>query len=129
MSAAVLLLLFSIQLEAQVPHPTPDGFALPNGWKITPPTHVIATEDMVLKLVPSPDDKVIIASHSGYNPHGLVVVDQKSEEALQRIHVKTTWMGMAWSPDGHTLYVSGGNANGKKDVGPHTRTDLRVLLC
>jgi len=73
---------------------------------------------MVLKLVTSPDNRVLIASHSGYNPHGLVVADQKSEEATQRIKVKTTWLGMAWSPDGKTLYVSGGNANGKKKIGP-----------
>jgi len=71
---------------------------------------------MVLKLVTSPDDRVVIASHSGYNPHGLVVADQKSDEALQRIHLKTTWMGMAWSLDGKTLYVSGGNANGQKRI-------------
>jgi YVTN family beta-propeller protein len=95
-----------------------DGYALPNGWKITPPGRSIATEDMVLKLIPSPDDRVVIASHSGYNPHGLVVADQKSEEALQRIKLKTTWLGMAWSPNGRTLYVSGGNANGKKKIGP-----------
>ncbi len=103
-------------LSAQLPHATPDGYALPNGWMITPPSHRIPTEDMVLKIVTSPDNRVLIASHSGYNPHGLVVADQKSEEALQRIKVKTTWLGMAWSPDGKTLYVSGGNANGKKNV-------------
>jgi YVTN family beta-propeller protein len=101
----------------QLPHPTSDGYELPNGWRITPAGRAIATEDMVLKLVASPDDRVVIGSHSGYNPHGLVVVDTKSEEALQRISLKTTWLGMAWSPDGKTLYVSGGNANGKKRIG------------
>jgi YVTN family beta-propeller protein len=119
---ALLSLLTSLparpQNPRQLPQATADGFALPNGWKITPPSHVIPTEDMVLKLVTSPDDRVLIASHSGYNPHGLVVADQKSEEATQRIKVKTTWLGMAWSPDGKTLYVSGGNANGQKKIGP-----------
>ena len=116
--AAVLSSLLGSSAEPQQPHPTPDGYALPNGWKITPPSHAIPTEDMVLKLVTSPDSRVVIASHSGYNPHGLVVADQKSQEAMQRIAVKTTWLGMAWAPDGKTLYVSGGNANGKKKIGP-----------
>ena len=102
--------------QTQLPHAVGDGFALPNGWKITPPGRFIATEDMVLKLITSPDERLVIASHSGYNPHGLVVADQKSEEALQRIELPTTWLGMAWSPDGRTLYVSGGNANGKKKI-------------
>jgi YVTN family beta-propeller protein len=115
-SAAVVFLLAGALAQPEPPHSTPDGYALPNGWKITPPSHVIPTEDMVLKIVTSPDDRVLIASHSGYNPHGLVVADEKSEEAVQRIRVKTTWLGMAWSPDGKTLYVSGGNANGKKRI-------------
>ena len=102
--------------QARLPHATPDGYALPNGWKITPRGSSVATEDMVLKLVDSPDDRVVIGSHSGYNPHGLIVVDRHSAEARQRIPIKTTWMGMAWSRDGRALYVSGGNANGKKKI-------------
>jgi YVTN family beta-propeller protein len=118
-AASVVLAFAFANLPAypQLPHATPDGFALPNGWKITPPGHAIATEDMVLKIVTSPDDRVLIASHSGYNPHGLLVANEKSEEAVQAIPLKTTWLGMAWSPDGKTLYVSGGNANGKKRIG------------
>ncbi len=105
---ASLLMIFALHTPAQLPHATPDGYALPNGWKISPPAHAVASEDMVLKLITSPDDRLVIASHSGYNPHGLLVVDQKSQEAVQRIRLKTTWLGMAWSPDGRTLYVSGG---------------------
>jgi YVTN family beta-propeller protein len=113
---AALLALVVLPALAQQPHPMPDGYALPNGWQITPPAHSIATEDMVLKIVTSPDGHLLIASHAGYNPHGLVVADQKSQEAVQRIKLKTTWLGMAWAPDGKTLYVSGGNANGKKKI-------------
>src|ERR1700755_407179 len=102
---------------AQLPKATPDGYALPNGWKITPPGRFVNTEDMVLKLVTSPDDRVVIASHSGYNPHGLVVADPKTDEGFHSIRLKTPWRGMAWSPDAKTLYVSGGNANGQKRIG------------
>jgi YVTN family beta-propeller protein len=115
MSASVLFLA-ALSLNAQLPHATESGFALPNGWSITPAGRSVGTEDMVLKLVTAPDDKVVIGSHSGYNPHGLVTVDEKSEEAIQRIHLATTWLGMAWSPDGKTLYVSGGNADGQKKI-------------
>jgi YVTN family beta-propeller protein len=114
----LFLLSTSAGVQAQLPRSTPDGYALPNGWKITPPARVIPTGDMVLNLITSPDNRVVIASHSGYNPHGLVVADQRSEEALQRIRLQTTWLGMAWSPDGNTLYVSGGNANGAKEIAP-----------
>ena len=46
-----------------------------------------------------------------------MVIDAKTQEVVQRIGLKTTWMGMAWSRDGRTLYVSGGNANSSKEKG------------
>src|SRR5277367_263462 len=51
------------------------GFDLPNGWRITPAGKAIATiEDMVLNTVVSPDGKIIVATHSGYLPHGIDVI-------------------------------------------------------
>jgi YVTN family beta-propeller protein len=93
----------------------PGGFDLPNGWRITPAGKpIVETEDMVLKLTAAPDGRAVIAIHAGYNPHGLVVIDPRTHQAVQRIGLRSTWMGLAWSPDGRTLYVSGGNANGNK---------------
>jgi YVTN family beta-propeller protein len=93
------------------------GFDLPNGWRITPAGKQIADlNDLILKMVISPDGKVIIAGHSGYLPHGLSVIDAKTHKVVQEVPLKTTWLGLAWSGDGHTLYVSGGNANGEKKV-------------
>jgi YVTN family beta-propeller protein len=108
----------------QLPHATPGGFDLANGWRITPAGKAIGTEDMVLKLVAAPDGKAVIASHSGFNPHGIVVIDANTEEPAQRIGLKSTWMGMAWSRDGKTLYVSGGNANSSEEAGPPTRAPI-----
>ena len=109
-SIALLATVFSAQ---QLPHPTPNGYDLPNGWKITPLGSAVQTEDMVLGLSMAPDHKSVVALHSGFNPHGLVVVDTTSKEALQRIPLKSAWLGLAWHPNGKSLYVSGGNANGR----------------
>ena len=93
------------------------GFDLPNGWRITPAGKAIATiEDMVLNTVVSPDGKIIVATHSGYLPHGIDVIDVKTRKLVQQIPLKTTWLGLAWSSDGHTMYVSGGNATGAKNI-------------
>ena len=101
----------------QTPQHIPGGFNLPNGWRITPAGKPIATiEDLVLNTVVSPDGKVVIATHSGYLPHGIDVIDVKTRKLVQEIPLKTTWLGLAWSADGHTLYVSGGNATGAKDI-------------
>jgi YVTN family beta-propeller protein len=101
----------------QLPKYIPGGFDLPNGWRITPAGKAVATiEDLVLNLVVSPNGRIVVASHSGYLPHGIDVFDVKSQRQIQHIELKTTWLGMTWSPDGHTLYVSGGNATGAKTI-------------
>jgi YVTN family beta-propeller protein len=98
----------------QLPHAIAGGYELPNGWRLTPLGRAIQTEDMVLNVSVAPDRKSVVALHSGFNPHGLVVLDARSEEAAQRIPLKSAWLGLAWHPNGKRLYVSGGNANGRK---------------
>ena len=99
---------------AEWPGPIEDGYRLPNGWRITPVGTSVGTEDLPTQLVASPDGAVIVGTHSGYNTHGLIVMDATSGEVLQRIPVPTTWFGLAWSPDGSRLYVSGGNSKDEK---------------
>jgi YVTN family beta-propeller protein len=115
MRIPLLVLGLALTLAAQLPRAVPNGFELPNGWRITPLGKAIPTEDMVLGLTLAPDGKAMIALHSGFNPHGIVVVDTRTREAVQRIPLRTAWMGMAWSPDGRSLFVSGGNAVGRRD--------------
>jgi YVTN family beta-propeller protein len=105
------------QPTKELPKYIAGGFDLPNGWRITPAGKAIATiEDLVLNLVGSPDGRIVVASHSGYLPHGIDVFDTKTQKQTQHIELKSTWFGMTWSPDGRTLFVSGGNATGAKNI-------------
>jgi YVTN family beta-propeller protein len=108
-----LFALIACAALAQAPHPISGGYSLPNGWQITPVGKAILTEDLILNLTASKDEKVVIAQHGGYNPHGLVVIDAATQKPVQRIGLKSAWLGLAWSHDGHKLYVSGGNASGR----------------
>ncbi|MDB5442411.1 MAG: hypothetical protein JWP73_787 [Phenylobacterium sp.] len=97
------------------PHAIPGGFDLPNGWRITPAVQTLGTAgDLIMKMVAAPDGKAVIAVNSGFLPHGLTVIDPATRKIVQRVPLTSTWMGLAWSPDGKTLYVSGGNAAGGK---------------
>ncbi|MCX8499863.1 MAG: hypothetical protein ORN25_10890, partial [Caulobacteraceae bacterium] len=97
----------------QNPQAIQGGFDLPNGWRITPASKALArTGDLILKMVTAPDGKAVIAVNSGYQAHGLTVLDPVTKAVVQRIALKSTWLGLGWSPDGKTLYVSGGNAAG-----------------
>ncbi|HYL77854.1 MAG TPA: beta-propeller fold lactonase family protein [Bryobacteraceae bacterium] len=117
----LLLPLLACALLAQAPHPISGGYALPNGWRITPVGKAIHTEDLILNITASKDERVVIAQHGGFNPHGLLVIDALTEEPVQRIGLHSAWLGLAWSADGSKLYVSGGNASGPRhtsDVAP-----------
>jgi YVTN family beta-propeller protein len=109
------VLLVSATISAQIPQSIPGGYSLPNGWRITPVGKSLEISDMVLNATVAADGLAVIAMHAGYNPHGLVVIDTRTEEIVQRIPLKSAWYGLAWSPDGKRLFVSGGNADGKGD--------------
>ena len=75
------LLLAALPAAAQLPRAVEGGFELPNGWRITPMGKPIPTEDLLLNMVPAPDGKAVIATHGGWNQHGLVVVDPATESS------------------------------------------------
>jgi YVTN family beta-propeller protein len=108
------IFLFTACFGQQVPHNLPDGFALPNGWTITPAGKAIPAEDMVLNLSLAPDGKSVIALQGGYNDEGLLLIDTATEATAQQIVLPTVWLGLAWSPDGKRLFVSGGNGTGSR---------------
>ena len=118
MGALMLVCVASFAADDQPvwPGPIEGGYHLPNGWRITPVGKSVPTEDLILNIQPSPDGKTMIAEHGGYNPHGLVVIDAKTDEVLQRIPLSSSWFGLAWRPDGTKLYVSGGNS--RKESAP-----------
>jgi YVTN family beta-propeller protein len=109
----VTSLLLATAGLSQTPKAIDGGYFLPNGWKLTPVGRHVTTDDYVLNLAPTPDGKNIVAMHCGYNPHGLVVVDPANMEIRQKSRLKSAWLGMAWSPDGRMLYVSGGNGESR----------------
>ncbi len=96
------------------PGPLENGYQLPNGWRITPVGTSVETPDYVINLQPSPDGKVVVGVCGGFNAHGLMVVDAKNGKLLQKVYLPTAWFGLAWSPAGDRLYVSGGNNKKKK---------------
>lgn len=107
--AAVLVTLAGVVFAAELPGPREEGYLLPNGWRITPFGDVVRMNDLITNIVPTPDGKGMVAIHSGFNAHGLVLIDGDTNEAVQRVRLRTSFLGLAWHPKGNRLYVSGGN--------------------
>ena len=99
----------------RLPRAIDGGSNLPNGWRVRPAGKSIGEfGDLVLDLLPSPDGRILVAVHAGFQPHGLEVFDTRTHKQVQHIALTSAWQGMAWSADGHTLYVAGGNASGSE---------------
>ncbi len=108
-----LLLALATVAQAQIPGETPNGYVLPNGWRLTPAGRHAELPDYVLNVTPSPDGRSIVALHCGHGPHGLAVIDPVTMQVRQQVPLKSAWLGLAWAPDGKSLFVSGGNAESR----------------
>jgi YVTN family beta-propeller protein len=101
-----------------------------NGWTITPAGTAIPldhlelvvpspearmpaeglTADLPLKLLVSPDGKVLLAACAGYNSTGLAVIEMASKRIVQFFPFAHVWNGLAFSRDGKRVFLAGGNS-------------------
>ena len=105
----------------------PDQGLLFNGWGISPAGDQVATSDMPLKLVVSPDKRLLAAACAGFNNTGLALFDLSTRKVSQFFPLKKIWNGLAFSPDSSRIYVSGGDSGKihlfKLDAGQATPAD------
>jgi YVTN family beta-propeller protein len=86
---------------------------------------------MPLAMVLSPDSEQVVVLLDGWREQGIQVVDRRAARVTQRMEQPAAFLGIAFAPDGHELYASGGN----QDVvyrygwrnGHATRTDSILL--
>jgi DNA-binding beta-propeller fold protein YncE len=62
-----------------------------------------------LAMVASPDGRALVLLLNGYREQGVQVLDRASGAVLQTLPQRAAFLGLAFSPDGRTLYASGGN--------------------
>ncbi len=87
----------------------PDEHILFNGWGLTPAGTHVPISDLALKLVVSPDKKMLIAVCGGFNNTGLTLLDLTGKNVAQFLPLKECWNGLAFSKDGKRIFVSGGD--------------------
>jgi len=88
----------------------PNENLLFNGWGVTPAGEHVPISDLALKLVVSPDKKILVAASAGYNNTGLSLLDIKSRRVTQFLPLRKIWNGLAFSLDGGRVLVSGGDS-------------------
>ena len=97
--------------------PSPAGQAsgadprrLPTGRMLDPAGVTRPVGQMPLGMLAAPDGRRIVLLLSGWREHGVQVVD-RSGSITQTLPQAAAFVGLAFAPDGRTLFVSGGNTD------------------
>jgi YVTN family beta-propeller protein len=109
---ALVALPLAAQQKAQYAGPTPDGFLLPNGWKLSPAGDQVVLTDLPLNIVPLADNRHALVATGGFNAHELSVVDLREKKVVDKETVRQSWFGLAYQPEGGRLWWSGGGGGG-----------------
>ena len=84
---------------------------LPNGWKLSPAGTATPLGDLPLNLQISPDGRLAAVVNCGWGQNSVQLLDAVTSQLLDTRVVPAAWAGLAFAPDGRTLYVSGGQHN------------------
>lgn len=82
---------------------------LPTGATLAAVGRRVDLGSFPIAAAPAPDGRHAVIVLSGYRQQGLQVVDLDSGRVVQAVQQPSAFLGAAFSPDGRTLYASGGN--------------------
>jgi DNA-binding beta-propeller fold protein YncE len=84
---------------------------LPTGVRLDPVGEAVELGSLPINLVLAPERDKAVVVLSGWREQGVQVVDLKTRKVTQTLLQDGAFYGAAFSPDGHYLYVSGGNTD------------------
>ena len=95
----------------RTPGPQPDGSViLPNQWSLRPAGRQLEVGDFPAAIALHPNGRHAVVLHCGYGPHEVAVLDVADRKLVSRTRLAESFQGLAFSPDGSRLWVSGGAA-------------------
>ena len=111
---SLALLMASLACQGSTPSagsPTADDSRgrLPTGVRLDPAAPLMDVGPMPLTMLDAPQADRVVLLLNGWHDEGLQVVERASGRVLQTVPLPAVFLGMVFSPDGRSLYVSGGN--------------------
>ncbi len=84
---------------------------LPTGVRLDPAGPRTDVGSLPLAAVLSPDSSHILLLLNGWRQQGVQVVSRRTGKVTQTLDQPAAFIGLAYSPDGKTVYASGGNTD------------------
>jgi DNA-binding beta-propeller fold protein YncE len=84
---------------------------LPSGWGLAPVGDATPVGDMLAGGAASPDGAWLAFASVGEGIHKVYVARRADGRIVDTARIGQGWIGMGWSKDSRTLYVSGGTTN------------------
>lgn len=84
---------------------------LPTGVRLDPAAPLHEVGQMPLAMVNAPEGDRVVLLLNGWRDDGIQVVERATGRVLQTVTLPAAFLGLAFSPDGGTLYASGGNTD------------------
>ena len=84
---------------------------LPTGVRLDAVGEAVELGSMPLNLVVAPGGDKAVVALGGWREQGIQIIDLKARKVTQTLVQDGAFYGAAFSPDGNTLYVSGGNTD------------------
>ena len=101
----------SVTTQAQPGRLSGNTVLLPNGWKISPAGQQVPVGGLPLRVVAVPHTNLALITSNGYGDQYLSLIDLVSHSIIQRVPMVASWMGLAVTSDGKTVYASTGSAD------------------
>ena len=109
---AIPLALVTLNAMTPAPRAADDDKSstrLPTGAWLDPAGRSFDVGNMPLAMALAPEGNHFIVSLNGWREQGVQVVERATGRVTQTLKQPAAFFGLAFSPDGQTLYASGGN--------------------
>jgi YVTN family beta-propeller protein len=109
---SLFLIALTVHLQAQILNQINSRrVLLPNGWQLTPVGKILPLGDLPLNIAVSPDKKLAAVTNNGQSTQTIELINIKKGIVTDSVIIGKSWLGLAFSDDGKSLYASGGNDN------------------
>jgi YVTN family beta-propeller protein len=109
--SALIILFRVLTVQAQPDAGDVKKVTLPNGWSLSPAGSQVILGDLPLNIAVTPDLKYAAVTNNGQSTQSVQLIRLSNQKLLDTYEVGKSWLGLVFSDDGKSLYVSGGNDN------------------